>query len=109
MLRDRGMKKWQGFFLPEHIKLVKEEFENQNKIKQPILDEDKLNDIDILIHEGMEDNLLLKFSLFNDGYINTLLGRTVYIDYLNNKLRIQDEKDQIHYVSVSKLVDVERA
>ncbi|MBQ6447275.1 MAG: YolD-like family protein [Bacillus sp. (in: Bacteria)] len=109
MLRDRGMKKWQGFFLPEHIKLVKEEFENQNKIKQPILDEDKLNDIDILIHEGMEDNLLLKFSLFNDGYINTLLGRTVYIDYLNNKLRIQDEKDQIHYVSFSKLVDVERA
>ncbi|MBZ9536898.1 YolD-like family protein [Cytobacillus oceanisediminis] len=109
MLRDRGMKKWQGFFLPEHIKLVKEEFENQNKIKQPILDEDKLNDIDILIHEGMEDNLLLKFSLFNDGYINTLLGRTVYIDYLNNKLRIQDEKDQIHHVSFSKLVDVERA
>ncbi|EOR24931.1 protein YolD [Niallia nealsonii AAU1] len=109
MLRDRGMKKWQGFFLPEHISLVKEEFENQNKIKQPILDEDKLSDIDILIHESMEYNQLLKYSLFNNGYINTLLGRTVYIDYLNNKLRIQDEKDQIHHVSFRKLVDVERA
>lgn len=109
MLRDRGMKKWQGFFLPEHIKLVKEEFENQNKIKQPILDENKLNDIDILIHESMEYNHLLKYSLYNNGYIDTLYGRTVYIDYLNNQLRIQDEKDRIHYLSFKKLVDVERA
>ncbi|UQZ76709.1 hypothetical protein C2I17_20380 [Niallia circulans] len=74
-----------------------------------MINEDKLNDINILIHEGMEYNQLLKFSLFNNGYIDTLLGRTVYIDYLNNQLRIQDEKDQIHYVSFRKLVDVERA
>ncbi|MER2057318.1 MAG: YolD-like family protein [Niallia sp.] len=109
MLKDRGTKKWQGFFMPEHTALVKAEFENQNKIKQPVLDEDKLNDIDILIHEGMEYNQLLKYSLYQDGYINTLYGRTVYIDYLNNQLRIQDEKHSIHYVSFRKLVDVERA
>jgi YolD-like protein len=47
--------------LPEHAEGVKEVIESQNKIKQPVLDEDKLNDIDILIHEGMEYNLLLKF------------------------------------------------
>ena len=109
MIKDRGTKKWQGFFMPEHINLVKAEFENQNKIDQPTLDEDKLNDIDVLIHEAMEYNQLLKYSLYNNGYINTLYGRTVYIDYLNNQLRIQDEKDQIHYVSFRKLVDVERA
>lgn len=109
MLKDRGTKKWQGFFMPEHISLVKAEFENQNKIEQPTLDEDKLNDIDVLIHEAMEYNQLLKYSLYNNGYINTLIGRTVYIDYLNNQLRIQDEKDYIHYVSFRKLVDVERA
>ena len=109
MLKDRGTKKWVAIMLPEHVAWVKEVIESQNKIEQPILNEDKLNDIDILIHEGMEYNQLLKFSLFNHGYINTLIGRTVYIDYLNNQLRIQDEKDYIHYVSFRKLVDVERA
>ncbi|WP_249928300.1 YolD-like family protein [Niallia circulans] len=73
------------------------------------LDEDKWSDIDVLIHEAMEYNQLLKYSLYNNGYINTLIGRTVYIDYLNNQLRIQDEKDYIHYVSFRKLVDVEKA
>lgn len=109
MLKDRGTKKWVAMMLPEHVAGVKEVIENQNKIAQPILDEDKLSDIDILIHEAMEYNQLLKYSLYNNGYINTLIGRTVYIDYLNNQLRIQDEKDQIHYVSFKKLVDVERA
>ena len=109
MLKDRGTKKWVAMMLPEHVAAVKSEINNQDKIAQPTLDEDKLNDIDVLIHEAMEYNQLLKYSLYNNGYINTLIGRTVYIDYLNNQLRIQDEKDYIHYVSFRKLVDVERA
>ncbi|MEK5055849.1 YolD-like family protein [Niallia sp. FSL K6-0212] len=109
MLKDRGTKKWVAMMLPEHVAAVKNEINNQDKIEQPVLDENKLNDIDLLIHEAMEYNQLLKFSLYNNGYIDTLIGRTVYIDYLNNQLRIQDEKDYIHYVSFRKLVDVERA
>jgi len=109
MLKDRGTKKWVAMMLPEHVAAVKNEINNQDKIAQPTLDEDKLNDIDVLIHEAMEYNQLLKYSLYNNGYIDTLIGRTVYIDYLNNQLRIQDEKDYIHYVSFRKLVDVERA
>ncbi|MEK4750424.1 YolD-like family protein [Niallia sp. FSL W8-0177] len=109
MLKDRGTKKWLAMMLPEHVAGVKEVIESQNKIEQPVLDENKLNDIDVLIHEAMEYNQLLKYSLYQNGYINTLYGRTVYIDYLNNQLRIQDEKQSIHYVSFRKLVDVEKA
>lgn len=111
MLKNRGTKKWVAMMLPEHVAGVKEVIKNQNKVKHPIQiqDEVKLNDIDILIHEGMVYNQLLKYSLYQDGYINILLGRTGYIDYLNNQLRIQDEKDNIHYVSFRKLVDVEKA
>ena len=109
MLKDRGTKKWVAMMLPEHVAAIKNEINNQEKIEQPILDDDKVADIEMIIHEAMEYNQLLKFSLYQDGYINTLYGRTVYIDYLNNQLRIQDEKDKIHYVSFRKLVDVERA
>ncbi|UQZ76864.1 YolD-like family protein [Niallia circulans] len=109
MLKDRGTKKWVAMMLPEHVAAVKDEINNQDKIAQPTLDEDKLNDIDVIIHEAMEYNQLLKFSLFNNGYINTLIGRTVYIDYLNNHLRIQDNQNKIHYVSFKNLVDVEKA
>ncbi|MEM5595468.1 hypothetical protein AAHB53_02395 [Niallia circulans] len=46
------------------------------------MDQEKLNDIDLLIHEGMEYHLFLQFSLFKNGFIETLIGRTVFIDYL---------------------------
>jgi hypothetical protein len=48
------------------------------------------------------------FVLFNNGYIDTLYDRTVYIDYLNNQLRMEDEKDNINYISFRKIFDDEK-
>ena len=51
MIKDRGTKKWVAMMLPEHVAAVKEELLNEKKIKKPELDQEKLNDIDLLIHE----------------------------------------------------------
>ncbi len=37
MLKDRGTKKWVAMMLPEHVQAVRQEIENQNKIKRPIV------------------------------------------------------------------------
>ena len=108
MLKDRGTKKWQGFFMPEHVAGVKEEMENQNKIQQPILDEDKIAEIELIIHEAMEYNLLLRYKFFKDGYIKSFTGRTVFIDYLKKEFRVQED-ESIRYLPFHNLVDVERA
>lgn len=41
MNKDRGMKKWQGFFIPETIKMVKDLWEDDHKSPRPHLDESK--------------------------------------------------------------------
>jgi hypothetical protein len=108
MIKDRGTKKWVAMMLPEHVAAVKEELLNEKKVKKPELDQEKLNDIDLLIHEGMEYHLFLQFSLFKQGFIETLIGRTVFIDYIKKELRIEDENNTIHYIPFHILIDVER-
>lgn len=109
MIRDRGTKKWVAMMLLEHVAAVKEEIVNSKKIIKPSLDEEKLIDIDTLIQESIEYNMLLQFSLYNNGFINTLIGHTIYVDHLKNQLRIQDENSKIHYLDFQTLVDVDRA
>jgi len=109
MLKDRGTKKWVAMMLPEHVAAVKNEIENQKKVKQPILDEDKVSEIEMLIHEAMEYNLLLQYKVFKNGYIKSFTGRTVFIDYIKKEFRVQEEDESIHYLPFHILVDVEKA
>ncbi|MFJ8066994.1 hypothetical protein ACIQYS_20680 [Psychrobacillus sp. NPDC096426] len=54
MIRDRGMKKWQGMMLPEHVRLLRKRRENLTKIRCPELDEQKL-----IIKFGVMADLIL--------------------------------------------------
>lgn len=108
MIRDRGNKKWTALMLPEHVAAVKQEVINLNKVEQPILDEDRLTEIEMLIHEAMEYNLILKFSVFKNGFIDSIIGQTHFIDYIKKEFRIQDKHEKIHFISFHKIVDVQK-
>lgn len=108
MIRDRGNIKWTAIMLPEHVAAVKQEVINLEKVNQPILDEDRLTEIEMLIHEAMEYNLQLEFKLFKKGYIESIIGHTHFIDYIKKEFRIKDKNDLIHNVSFQKIVDVQK-
>jgi hypothetical protein len=40
--KDRGMKKWNGFFMPETIKMLKDLWEDDHKTPRPHLNETKI-------------------------------------------------------------------
>ena len=48
VIRDRGNIKWTAIMLPEHVAAVKQELINLKKVKQPILDEDRLTEIEMM-------------------------------------------------------------
>ncbi len=108
MIRDRGNIKWTAILLPEHVAAVKQELINLEKVNQPILDEDRLTEIEMLIHEEMEYNLQLEFKLFKKGYIESIIGHTHFIDYIKKEFRIKDKDDLIHNISFLKIVDVQK-
>jgi hypothetical protein len=108
MINDRGLKKWQGFFMPEHTALVKEELENQKKIEKQILDESQIADMEATIMLGMEYAWFMHFKIYKEGNISSIVGRTAFIDYIKKEFRIFDQQDNIHHVHFQALVNVEK-
>ncbi|HER2169496.1 TPA: YolD-like family protein, partial [Streptococcus pyogenes] len=53
MIRDRGKNiKWQGFFMPEHIKMLKDAEQDYYKTPRPQLDETQIEDKAKLLSES---------------------------------------------------------
>lgn len=56
ILRDPGKNKiWQGFFLPEHIKMLKEAHQDYHKSPSPQLTERQIEVLERLLLESLQD------------------------------------------------------
>jgi hypothetical protein len=89
-IRDRGKVKWQGaFFMPEHVKMLKEFKSDYHKQLKPILNQYEIEEIENRIHEAMEFTLTLKITTWFDGFfydfeglVNRLdgMGKVIYLE-----------------------------
>lgn len=107
MLRDRGSIKWTAMMLPEHVQSIKEILAEAENIKMPILEEDKIQEMELLLLEGIEYNRLLHYDIFNNGTIDRLTGKTIFIDHLKRELRIQDKNNHMHSIPFHSLVNIQ--
>ncbi|MGG1573216.1 YolD-like family protein [Fictibacillus sp. NRS-1165] len=106
MLRHRGKMKWQGMFMPEHVKSLREyDWDNQNKTK-PDLDQQQMELIEQTICEAMAENLALCFTYFKDGDFHLLIGKVHYVDTFRRELRIVDSHGEIDKIKLADLVEV---
>ncbi|MGG1689440.1 YolD-like family protein [Heyndrickxia ginsengihumi] len=68
-MKDRGLKKWNGFFIPQHISMLKKfEIEDMN-VQKPVLDEDELYQINDVLVESVMDREQIQLKLWLDGVI----------------------------------------
>ncbi|HZG70377.1 MAG TPA: YolD-like family protein [Chondromyces sp.] len=109
MIRDRGNIKWTSIMLPEHVQALKEALIDQEKIPKPILDEQEIQEIEMLILEGMEFDCQLAYTIYHNGFTRTIIGRTHYIDHLKHEIRIKDNHDEVHRIGFDQLINVQRA
>lgn len=63
--RDRGTIKWTSLMLPEHVEMIKQVWKEDERIEKPILDEQKMEEIDIALHLAMKDDLTIKIQYHN--------------------------------------------
>ncbi|MCM3390546.1 YolD-like family protein (plasmid) [Ureibacillus chungkukjangi] len=108
MLKDRGNKKWQGFFLTEHVAALREYEKNIVKIPKPNLDEWQMQDINDLLVLSLQDEEPLTLTLWVDGYFEQISPFIVTkIDPYQRKLIGLVEGEQTS-ISFDALVEVER-
>lgn len=89
-MEDRGLKKWQGFFMPEHKAMLKRAEIEDMKLKKPLLDEGQLQDINDLLVQSIQDELEIVLTLWLDGFIEDIGPLVVCkIDPYQRKLHVR--------------------
>ncbi|MED4456138.1 YolD-like family protein [Metabacillus fastidiosus] len=106
MIKDRGIIKFTAMMLPEHKGSLKQLLEDEKKIPKPILDEQRIEEIETIILNAMEFNESLIFQVYKKGALIEVVGTTHYIDHLNKELRIKDDKDKVHLIKFNNIVHV---
>ncbi|KAA9012287.1 YolD-like family protein [Niallia endozanthoxylica] len=92
---DRGLMKWNGFFMPEQKELIKQAYIESLKTAKPILDEGQLHEMNDLLIKSMQDYEPIKLTLWMDGFIKDFgpvivhkidpYQRHLYVLYKNGK------------------------
>ncbi len=90
-INDRGMKKWHGFMMPEHVGELKQVWIDSQKINMPIFDEDRILEFEQLIRYAKDYNLYVDLSLFVDGFERKLLCYINSIDQLKKEIKVVTE------------------
>ncbi len=103
MLRDRGTIKWTAMMLPEHVELLKEIWNEDNKPLPKTLDEQTHTEWDQLLQQAAK----LKFSLEIEYIANqttcTKIGIPTHLDPLNGTVRIKNSHQEVTTIPVSSI------
>lgn len=106
MIKDRGNIKWTAMMLPEHVELLREwKKEDEYKIR-PEIDEQRLEEMNEIIHDSMEFHECLLFTYHEHRDLHEITGYVHYVDGTNGELRIMDQQENIHRLKLKQLTDV---
>ncbi len=95
LMKDRGLKKWQGFIMPEQNEMLKQADVESLKIEKLILDEEQLYNINDLLVLSMQNEENIEITLWMDGFVTHFGPVIVYkIDPYQRKLYVQYEDGQ---------------
>ncbi|KMM38010.1 YolD-like family protein [Guptibacillus hwajinpoensis] len=107
MIRDRGNIKWTSMMLPEHVKELRDWKAEERRKSKPMLDEQKMEEMNEIICEAMEFHHPLYFHYFEKGETKILYGYVHYLDQLSKELRILDKDERKRKVALSDLIHIE--
>src|SRR5690625_7238723 len=102
-VHDRGTMKWVSLMLPEHVEMLKKAFVERKE--KPILDEQKMIEIDRILKYAFENQLPLKMTYFENGNFSVSRGKLAKIDQQRGYIVLCNGNGGD--ISLADLIDVE--
>ncbi|MFD5851125.1 YolD-like family protein [Cytobacillus pseudoceanisediminis] len=107
-IRDRGKMKWQGaFFMPEHVKMLREIERDMRRMQKPLLDEYQIEEFERQVCEAMEFAQPVKLTVWRDGFTYEEIGRVHYLDPLQKEVRLKTELSTVSRIKFNDIIAVE--
>ena len=107
MINDRGMMKYQGFFMTEHSELLKEAKRDYYRVEKPNISQEQIEEFERLISDSLQFHTELEITIWKDGFFETELCQIKKVDQLNKKLYLQknEERSTIRFIDIIDIKD----
>lgn len=89
-IKDRGIIKWQGMFLPEHVEMIRAWREEDNRVEKPDLTDFDLQLIQEELEIAMKRRCMVKIQTWKDAQFYYHEGIVEDIDFRNKVLIYND-------------------
>ncbi|MET3574841.1 YolD-like family protein [Bhargavaea ullalensis] len=106
MIRDRGNIKWTAMMLPEHLKLLREWQEGEERREPAEPDSQQLEEWDRLLHEALEFGGGLAIRCRTAGGERTFAGPVHHFDPLSGTIRMVDGDGEPQMIRTADVHDI---
>lgn len=108
MIRDRGEKKWTSIMIPEHVKMLRDLWDEQKLVEKPILDEQAFEQIGIVIMDSLKHTIDIKLTYWKNGRFEEVIGVVGRVDMQIKQVRMNLEDEEIEYIMLDNITAAER-
>lgn len=105
MIKDRGTIKWTAMMLPEHVDMLRKDWKEDTKICKPVIDEQALEEIELIIKEAKYHSKDLVITYWLDGKFRTVVGYICSINENSKSIRMVDKFNDLITIAFKDLVD----
>ncbi|KJS87264.1 MAG: hypothetical protein JM58_04785 [Peptococcaceae bacterium BICA1-8] len=107
-INDRGSKKWTSMMLVEHREgLKKLDDRLLNDVEKPLLEEDKLEELDMILNHGVMEGKLIKFRIYKNKRIEIIEGYIKKTNPVEGIIQVDIRVNGLVKVWVKSIVDME--
>lgn len=90
MIRDRGNIKWTAMMLPEHVKMLRDWQDENEKVENPQLNELDLTLMADEIERAYRGKNFIKLTFLQNGYLKNDTGEIIKIDVSDKSLVLEN-------------------
>ncbi|MEK5390230.1 YolD-like family protein [Margalitia sp. FSL K6-0131] len=106
-IKDRGLIKWHGFFMPEHVEGLKQMWIDQKKIQKPLLDDYQVQEFEERIRFAKENKLPVTFTVYDNGLVETFTGIVYSVDQIKQRIKLLLDPTTVEYILFSEIMNVQ--
>ncbi|MBB5174874.1 YolD-like family protein [Texcoconibacillus texcoconensis] len=104
--QDRGLLKWQGMMLPEHVQRLNEWETEKKKATKPMVDEQQFIEMEYTIAQSIAENKPVHVTYWEDGSFYALTGHIRTMSYETKHLKVVDQYENVVTIHVQCIVDI---
>ncbi|MFD1736290.1 YolD-like family protein [Bacillus salitolerans] len=106
-IRDRNLMKYAPFLMPEHRQMLRQVEEELYVHKsKPVLDEQRLEELNVTLSEGLENQRELIFTYFYHHDFRFEIGFVKAVDPVSKVIRIVDKLDNPSTLPFESIIDI---